>query len=198
MPAKSLPTRRHAIVFIVAQALFAFLLAACGTTLPTPSPGPTGTILQEDIPTAVSSQSPTVPFELYTQVVLDLLKEEKTTRVYISPYAGQSERLDVPDEEGPLPPTLVPALERADPSRDYEMLDFSEAIGPLEEGGVVNEDGVFVTLGPIATEQADEIATVRASIYRRVGSAEGYIYRFGHDAGDWKLLEAEQEWSDEE
>jgi hypothetical protein len=72
-------------------------------------------------------------------------------------------------------------------------------LGPLEEGGKVKDDGVFVTLGPIVEdESAEGTVSVRASIYRKVGEAEGHIYRFKRDASSsdgWSLQNSTREWS---
>jgi hypothetical protein len=141
---------------------------------------------------------------LYVRVVLDLLAEEQARHVYISPYVAAGERLDTPDEHIPLPQGLVDLLLGADPARTYEISAFEDAVGPLDDGGQVKDSGVFITLGQIQLQRSGGQVSgtgvlVRASIYRRVGSAEGYIYHFDRDPSapdGWKLVESTLEWSD--
>jgi hypothetical protein len=138
--------------------------------------------------------------QIYKLALLALLDKEAASNVYISPYVGEGERLDNPNESAPVPEDLTDALSSAGGNRTYELRDFSEAVGPLEEGGKVENDGVFVIVGPIieAGEAPDQVA-VRASIYRKVGDAAGYIYRFERDAASaegWTLSDSTREWSE--
>ncbi len=192
------------------------VLVACGEGRPAPSPVPSpsgatvtpATPVAQVSPIAGTPQAPDITEGeralLYARVVLDLLTEEQARHVYISPYVAAGERLDVPDEHIPLPQGLVDLLLGADPARTYEISAFEDAVGPLDDGGQVRDGGVFITLGQIQLQRSGGQASgtgvlVRASIYRRVGSAEGYIYRFDRDPSGpdgWKLVESTLEWSD--
>jgi hypothetical protein len=142
---------------------------------------------------------------LYSQIVSHMLSGEQARYIYISPYVGKGERLDEPDQDTPVPNELVARLRESDPNRLYELRPFEDVVDPLEDGGRVRHDGVFITLGEIQAEQSGEHgpeteAIIRSSIYRRVGSAEGYIYRFDRNPsgpGGWKLVDVTLEWKDD-
>src|SRR5205814_2765648 len=118
-------------------------------------------------PTAVPSPAgidEAASVQIYSAVVAALLEKQSPPYVYISPYIGQGEHLDEPDQANPLPTGLLPALSSSGGGPKYELRDFPQATGPLDEGGKVNNGGVFITLGPITNEGAsqDSVA-VRAS-----------------------------------
>ena len=80
----------------------------------------------------------------------------------------------------------------------YEIMDFSEATGPLDDGGQVKNGGVFITLGPITNDgQPKDTVAVHASIYRKVGDAQGYLLHLHREASGWRVLDSKQEWFDE-
>lgn len=159
-------------------------------TTATPVPSPVG--LDEDARTGV-----------YASVIFEMLDKEgkEVSHVYISPYIGQGEHLDNPDEDTPLPEQLLTALKRFDEAgnRTYETRDFADVVGSFDDGGKVKEGGVFITLGPIENDagKSDEV-TVRGSIYREVVSAEGNIYSLSRDSSSatgWKVVTTAPEWS---
>jgi hypothetical protein len=135
---------------------------------------------------------------IYTLVIGEILRPDLGTRsIFISPYIGQGEFLDNPDTNTPVPPTLMESLEPAYHDRAFEVRDFEDAIRPLEEGGRVKNDGIFITLGPIVND-GDDTVSVRAGFYRGVGDARGDILRFERDSSTsdgWKLLEVKEEWN---
>jgi hypothetical protein len=118
----------------------------------------------------------------------------------LNPFLGQGERLDETDPNKPLGEALGRYMDSVDGERQYFMSEFSEAVGPLEDGGKVKDGGAFVTLGEIIVgPEGTDIVAVRGSIYRGIGDAVGNLYRFQPDptAPDgWKLLDVQQEWSD--
>lgn len=202
--------------FAVAAALLALLLvAACdaqpppavtATPLASSTPGEEVSIPDATTPTPVPSPTgidETGRADIYVSIVLDMLDKEgkEVGYVYVSPFIGQGEHLDNPDPSTPIPGSLVLVL-RAAPgpsSRTYEALDFSEVVGPFEDGGKVANGGVFITLGPIMnTEGKEDAVTVKASIYRESKSAEGNIYNLSRDpasATGWKVVTVSPEWS---
>ena len=138
---------------------------------------------------------------VYARAIGVLLERDLGTRfIYVSPYLGQGEHLDNPDVDTPVPPALVEQLEQAYHERVFEVRDFSDATKPLEEGGRVKNEGIFITLGPITNDSsAREAVGIRISFYRGFGDARGDLYRFGRDPAaplGWKLLEAIEEWND--
>jgi hypothetical protein len=174
LPAEAIPTGDEVIV---------------EATTPTPVPSPVG--LDEDALAGV-----------YASVILEMLDKEgkEVGYVYVSPYIGQGEHLDNPDENTPIPQELLPALKRADATgnRTYAARDFAEVVGSFDDGGKVENGGVFITLGPIENDagKSDDV-TVRASIYRDKVSAEGNIYSLSRDKSSdagWKVVTTAPEW----
>jgi hypothetical protein len=133
---------------------------------------------------------------VYTLLIGEMLKPDLTTRfIYISPYIGQGEFLDNPDTNTPVPPTLMESLEPAYHDRAFEVRDFEDSIRPLEDGGRVKNDGIFITLGPIANTGSDTVS-VRGSHYRGVGDARGDLYSFRATGPDsWLLTNVVEEWN---
>ncbi|HKP51413.1 MAG TPA: hypothetical protein VJ183_02045 [Chloroflexia bacterium] len=191
------------------------LLAACDTQAPpsvtvTPSVPSTPTdeagLIEATTPTPIPSPTGLdegARVDVYMSVVLEMLDKEgkEVGYVYISPYIGQGEHLDIPDEDTPIPSKLIRTLQSADGQSDrtFTALDFGEAVGPFEEGTKVANGGVFITLGPIVNDASDEVSvTVRASVYRDATSAEGNIYSLSRDPSaptGWKLLTTIPEWT---
>ncbi|MDQ5826117.1 MAG: hypothetical protein M3441_18140 [Chloroflexota bacterium] len=149
------------------------------------------------VPAAVSEDDRET---IYGLVVLNLVRTEAATTVYLNPFLGQGERLDESEHSKPLGESLGRYMDSVDGERQYFMSEFADAVGPLEDGGKVKDGGVFVTLGEImAAPEGTDIVAVRGSIFRGIGDAEGNLYRFQSDdtAPDgWKLLDVQQEWSD--
>jgi hypothetical protein len=156
-----------------------------------------GTATPAAIPTSLSEDDRQTIFGL---VVLNLVKAESATTVYLNPFLGQGERLDETDPAKSLGDGLGKYMDAVDGERQYFMSGFSEAVGALEEGGKVKDSGVFVTLGEIMSgPEGTGIVAVRGTIYRGLGNAAGYLYSFQPDAtapDGWKLLDVQQEWSD--
>lgn len=137
---------------------------------------------------------------IYVEVVLALLMNEDATTIYINPYRGEGERLDEPVANVKLPLPLIFDQLRLHDSRTYREAEFADVVGALEDGGKVDDGGVFLTLGPIADSSSEPgVYTVKASIYREVGSAEGNTYRFKRDPSSqrgWTLLDTIKDWSE--
>ena len=204
-----------------------FLAVACdssptapGTTTPTlvaeasPAVGASATETETlgDLLTAVPNLPTSTPAPAATginaedrlnidlAVIDDLLGDKVPPYVYVSPFTGSGERLDEPDQGQPISAQLIDALTKTQPGTKYDLLDFSQAIGPLEDGGAVKNNGAFITLGSISNDgSAGDTVVIRGSIYRKEGDAVGRRYRLKRDPSatyGWKLLEATQEWSE--
>jgi hypothetical protein len=173
-----------------------------GTDLP-------GALMTEVASGAVGTTPSTLPAEvsdsdretIYGLTILNLVKNEQATTVYLSPFLGQGERLDESNSAQPLDATLGKYMDSVDGERQYAMSEFSDVVGPLEDGGKVSGGGVFVTLGEIMLDaQSGDTVAVRGTIYRGLGDAEGRLFRFQRDdnAPDgWQLLDARHEWSEQ-
>jgi len=152
------------------------------------------------VPTAVPSPAgidAAARVRIYSAVVAALLDKQSPPYVYISPYIGQGEHLDEPDQNSPLPQDLLSMLPSTGGNPVYEISDFSAVIGDLEGGGQVKNDGVFITLGPITNDPpSGDAAAVRASIYRKVGDAQGYLFHLQRGPSGWRVLDSKQEWLD--
>jgi hypothetical protein len=206
-------------VLVVAVAVSGLLLGACDGVGPGPTPVPTGSAAPDAVATegaALLTQAPTIPSStpvpspagldpaetnrIYAAVVARLIGSESPPYVYVNPYIGQGERLDDPNDSQPLPAGLPAALPSTGGRPKYEMLEFADAIGPLEDGGKVKNDGVFITLGPIQGDPSEkDVLVVRGSIYHMVGTAEGSRFRLRRDPsapGGWTVIDSTQEWSD--
>ena len=198
-------------------ALFSLLgLAACGggptPTLPAPTViPPTATAAGDDspvlptpIPTLALPPPPTAPptpagldpaqqVAIYATVVHDLAEAPRPPYIGIAPTASQGELLDTPAPDRPIPPALIDALH--DLTATVELVPFMEAIGPLEQGGHVRNNGVFITLGVLQTDPAgpDKVA-LYASLYRASDDATGYRYELTRTAGVWTITSRTQTW----
>ena len=208
---------RSAWLALVSLVGLVLVASACGTDGQSPPLGNTPnatptTSLPDALATEVASSSAvpsTVPAKLseadretiHGLAVLNLVKNAQANTVYLSPLVGEGERLDESNPGKPLDATLARYMDSVDGERQYAMSEFSQVVGPLEDGGKITGGGVYVTLGDILTDpESADIVAVRGSIYRGRGDAEGNLYRFQRDdtAPDgWKLLDVRQEWSDE-
>jgi hypothetical protein len=180
------------------------------TPMPTVDGTPVGEKLLEEIPnltplpplTAVPTATLGAEERLavYRQVVLLLSAAEGVPVVYLNPYLGEGERLDMPLMDSPLPSEFVPALRQADPTRTYATAEFMEVVGPLEKGGVVEKGGAYITLGQVeGSPEFERGVQVRASAYRGVSNAGGYVYDLQRDpaeASGWRVVRTTQDWLD--
>ncbi len=174
------------------------------TAPPTAAEEPTHEIPTE-IPTIALPPPPTAPPTatgidaaqltlIYSLVVHDLVAKPAPGYIAIAAQAAQGELLDTPSPDRPVPPELIGAL--SDYSATVELTTFMEAIGPLESGGRVRNDGVFLTMGvvqPDPTAGADGI-TLYASTYRASDDATGYLYRIYRDGDKWAVKDKTQTW----
>lgn len=159
-----------------------------------------------DLPPVESTPVPTAAVDaeerlaIYRQVVLLLAGAERARVVYISPYTGAGERLDVTMTDRPVPSALLPALRQADPATTFELAEFIDVVGPLEKGGAVETEGALVTLGPVEDNPEPEGGvSVRASVYRSVSDAGGYTYelrRAPSEPSGWVVTRTTQDWLD--
>jgi hypothetical protein len=180
------------------------------TPVPTVNGTPVGEELLEEIPNLTPlpalTAAPTAALgaeerlALYRQIVLLLAAAESVTVVYLNPYLGEGERLDMPLMDSPLPSGFVPELRRADPTRTYDTAEFMQVVGPLEKGGVVENAGAYITLGQVEDSPEYEAGVqVRASAYRGVSNAGGYVYDLQRDPSEssgWRVVRTTLDWLD--
>ena len=102
--------------------------------------------------------------------------------------------MPVPDQ--PIAPALVDRLN--DLGSQVELVPFIEAIGALETGGRVRNDGIFLTLGVLEQDAAaPDNAALYASWYRAADDATGYRYELTRAAGVWTIKSRTQVWDHE-
>lgn len=183
-------------------------LVATATVAPATAEADTPEATREiptEIPTIELPPPPTTPptpsgldpaqiTAIYSVVAHDLAPRPAPAYIAVAPVAAQGELLDTPVADRPIPPELIGAL--GDLGTTVEMVSFMEAIGPLESGGRVRNDGVFLTLGvlePDAEAGPDGVA-LYASIYRTIDDAIGYRYRLYRDGAAWVLKDKTQVW----
>lgn len=211
--------------FLLAAGLALAALAACDqgpAATPTPNlpasptaaglaetPPPTETSPAEpELPTALPTielpPPPTLPptpsglddaqvIDIYDLVVRDLIQSQPPPYIAIAPTASQGEQLDLPVSDRPISPILLDRLK--DLGAPVELVPFVEAIGSLETGGRVQNDGIFLTLGVIEQDAADpNNAALYASWYRAADDATGYRYELTHAADRWTIKSRTQVW----
>jgi hypothetical protein len=215
---------RRSLLLAAALALALALLAACDqgpAVTPTP-PAPAVTPTTEstlpptetgpaeptpDFPTALPTFAlpppPTLPptpsglddaqvVEIYDLVVRDLIQPKPPAYIAIAPTASQGEQLDMPVRDQPISPALI---ERLKDLGRVELVPFVEAIGSLETGGRVRDDGIFLTLGVIEQDPAaPDAAALYASWYRASDDATGYRYELTRTAGRWTIKNRTEVW----
>lgn len=200
-------------LLVAALGLASVLLSACDSgpapvvATPVPTMDLSASPTEGMMPTLVTPTPVPTPAGLtdadaaniYAAVIDSLLGEKVPPVVYISPYIGRGERLDDPDESQPLPQSILSALPASSDTK-YQFNDFSAVIGPLDSGGAVQDNGVFITLGAITADPANnDTVSVRGSLYRKVGDALGESFHLKRDQAasyGWRILDSTQEWSD--
>lgn len=173
-------------------------LAATGTPEPTREiPTPIPTVELPPPPTAPPTASgidAAQTVAIYSVVIHDLVPRPAPAYIAIAPTAAQGELLDTPAPDRPMSPELITAL--SDLSTTVELAPFVEAIGPLESGGRVRDDGMYLTLGVIEADPSagpDGVA-LYASFYRATDDATGYRYRLYRDGTAWVIKDKTQTW----
>ena len=176
---------------------------AAPTAAPTaaPSTAPTDTAgLQfatpTDPPVATLSEDDTLL--IYNLVAHDLVSESRKAPtdklpayIGINPRPGKGELLDTDSSTQTIPDDLVDNM--ADLGTTVAFAPFMQAIGSLDDGGKVRDDGIYLTLGLLEPAGAD-IKTY-ASTYRARDDATGYRYTLQKPAGGpWTILQRQVVW----
>ena len=144
------------------------------------------------LPPTPSGMDDTQVVEIYDLVVRDLIQPTPPPYIAIAPTASQGEQLDMPVADQPLPNSLLDRLK--DRGVPVELVQFIEAIGPLETGGRVQNDGIFLTLGVIEQDADPTNAALYASWYRASDDATGYRYELTRTADRWTIKNRTQVW----
>ena len=72
---------------------------------------------------------------------------------------------------------------------------FMQAIGPLEDGGRVRDDGMYLTFGVLEPQGDAAHVAAYASFYRGSDDATGYRYTLEKAAGGpWVIKDRRQVW----
>jgi hypothetical protein len=170
----------------------------------TDTPEPTH-VIPTAIPTIALPPPPTAPpaangvdetqlTAIYSLVAHDLVPRPAPPYLAIAPTAAQGELLDTPAPDRPIPPGLIGAL--SDLSTTIELTSFMEAIGPLESGGRVRNDGMFLTFGVVEPDESagPNGVALYASFYRASDDATGYRYRLFREGTQWVIKDKTQTW----
>ena len=173
------------------------------TAAPTaaPSTAPTDTAgLQfatpTDPPVATLSEDDTLL--IYNLIAHDLVSESRKAAanklpayIGINPRPGKGELLDTDSSTQTIPDDLVDNM--ADLGTTVAFAPFMQAIGSLDDGGKVRDDGVYLTLGLLEPAGAD--IQIYASTYRARDMATGYRYTLQKPAGGpWTILQRQVVW----
>ena len=165
------------------------------TDAPTDVPG-VAFATPTDPPVAALNDSDTLL--IYNLVAHDLVNESSTanggklpTYIGINPRPGKGELLDTDSSNQTIPEDLVDNM--ADLSTTIAFAPFMEAIGSLDDGGKVRDDGIYLTLGLI--EPAGTDIQTYASTYHARDDATGYRYTLQKPAGGpWTILKRDVVW----
>ncbi len=172
---------------------------AAATAAPTDAPTNTAGLsfaTPTDPPVATLSDSDTLL--IYNLIAHDLVSESSKATggklpayIGINPRPGKGELLDTDSSTQTIPDDLVDNM--ADLSTTVAFAPFMAAIGSLDDGGKVRDDGIYLTLGVLEPAGAD-IQTY-ASTYHARDEATGYRYTLQKPAGGpWTIQQRQVVW----
>ncbi len=149
-----------------------------------------------DPPVAALSEDDTLL--IYNLIAHDLVSEGRKATggnlpayIGINPRPGKGELLDTDSSTQIIPDDLVDNM--ADLGTTVAFAPFMQAIGSLDDGGKVRDDGIYLTLGLLEPAGAD-IQTY-ASSYRAREDATGYRYTLQKPAGGpWTIQQRQVVW----
>ncbi|HUS15128.1 MAG TPA: hypothetical protein VM536_08950 [Chloroflexia bacterium] len=154
-------------------------------------PGPTA---------AASGLTDTQATTIYSLVAHDLVEQSLATAtsqtmpafIGINPRAGEGPLLDTDATNGEIPPDLIDNL--ADLRTTVTFSSFMDAIGSLDDGGVVRDNGIYLALGVLESDGPDRVRAY-ASYYRGATDATGYQYTLSRSpGGPWSIEDRQIMW----
>ncbi len=174
---------------------------------PTTAEAPTATAAPAEAPTGAAVMTATIAADqaltIYSLVAHDLVAQSMTVTgtvtptmpgyIGISPRAGEGELLDTTSSTQTIPDDLIDSM--ADLGTTVTFADFMDAIGALDNGGHVQNNGIYLTLGVLEPQaDANHVATY-ASFYRAANDATGYRYQLERvPGGPWVIDDRKEVW----
>jgi hypothetical protein len=173
--------------------------AAPTETISPDGPPPEGPPLPTSGPVATVGTDEAVV--IYSLIAHDLVAQSLTTAattatpeyIGISQQAGQGALLDTDSTNVTIPDDLID--EMGDLGTTVTFSPFMEAIGALEDGAKVRDDGIYLTLGVLEDQGSPDKLAAYASYYRASDDATGYRYVLEKAAGGpWVIKDRQQVW----
>jgi hypothetical protein len=156
---------------------------------PPPTSGPVATVSADEA------------VVIYSLIAHDLVAQSlttaatKTTPAYIgiSQQAGLGALLDTDSSNVTIPDDVID--EMGDLGTTVTFSPFMDAIGALEDGAKVRDDGIYLTLGVLEDQGTPDKIAAYASYYRANDDATGYRYVLEKAAGGpWVIKDRQPMW----
>ena len=187
----------------------ATLPPAPSATAPAPTipAAPPATAAPTEAPTGAAVVTATIAADqaltIYSLVAHDLVAQSMTVTgtvtptmpgyIGISPRAGEGELLDTTSSTQTIPDDLIDNL--ADLGTTVTFADFMDAIGALDNGGKVQNNGIYLTLGVLEPQAGGDRVATYASYYRAANDATGYRYQLERvPGGPWVIDDRKEVW----
>jgi hypothetical protein len=153
------------------------------------APAPTAAIPADDAVTIYSL----IAHDLVAQAVAASATPTAPTFIGMNDRAGQGELLDTEASNATIPDDLIDNM--ADLGATVVFTPFMQAIGPLDDGGTVRDDGIYLTFGVLEPQGDAAHVAAYASYYRGADDATGYRYTLEKAAGGpWVIKDRRQIW----
>ena len=134
-----------------------------------------------------------IAHDLVTQSQATMPAAEAPPYIGINPLAGRGPMLNTDSATVQIPEDLIDDL--ADLDTTLSFATFADVVGPLDEGGRVQEDGIYLTLGEIQPQSDANQVAVHASFYRANDDATGYRYTMERQPdGSWAIKDRQEVW----
>jgi hypothetical protein len=156
---------------------------------PPPTSGPVATVSTDEA------------VVIYSLIAHDLVAQSlttaasKTTPAYIgiSQQAGLGALLDTDSSNVTIPDDVID--EMGDLGTTVTFSPFMDAVGALEDGAKVRDDGIYLTLGVLEDQGTPDKIAAYATYYRANDDATGYRYVLEKAAGGpWVIKDRQPVW----
>jgi hypothetical protein len=162
---------------------------AAGAAPTQAAPSPTVVIPADDAVTIYSL----IAHDLVAQAVAASTPGAAPAFIGMNDRAGQGELLDTDASDATIPDDLIDNM--ADLGATVVFTPFMQAIGPLDDGGRVRDDGMYLTFGVLEPQGDATHVAAYASYYRGSDDATGYRYTLEKAAGGpWVIKDRRQVW----
>ena len=153
------------------------------------------------VPPAVATLTDPEALIVYSLIAHDLVGLSVATAtlkkappfIGINPRAGKGPLLDTDSATATIPQDLIDNM--ADLGTTVTFSSFMDAVGALENGGQVRDNGIYLTFGQLEPQGSPDRVAAYASIYRANTDATGYRYLVERVAdGPWIIKDRQQVW----